>query len=146
MHLPVKARDLPGRITTGGYILHSGLEKWHGDEARAKAIHAMAARAFPILKDIPPERFLRMLAAGEIAVGTALLAPVVPSALAGAALTGFSGALVAMYARTPALRKPGSIWPSQAGTGVSKDVWMLGIGLGLMIGGVGVGGDGRGRR
>ena len=146
MHLPVKARDLPGRITTGGYILHSGLEKWHGDEARAKAIHGMAARAFPILKDIPPERFLRMLAAGEIAVGTALLAPVVPSALAGAALTGFSGALVAMYARTPALRKPGSIWPSQAGTGVSKDVWMLGIGLGLMIGGVGVGGDGRGRR
>jgi hypothetical protein len=38
-----------------------------------------------------------------------------------------------MYARTPALRKPGSIWPSQAGTGVSKDVWMLGIGLGLLV-------------
>jgi len=143
MHLPVKARDLPGRITTGGYILHSGLEKWHGDEARAKAIHGMAARAFPILKDIPPERFLRMLAAGEIAVGTALLAPVVPSALAGAALTGFAGALVTMYARTPALRKPGSIWPSQAGTGVSKDVWMLGIGLGLMIGDLGGGGGQR---
>lgn len=60
MHFPVRARDLPGRITTGAYILHSGLEKW--------------------------------------------------------------------------LRKPGSIWPSQAGTGVSKDVWMLGIGLGLLAG------------
>ena len=58
----------------------------------------------------------------------------VPGALAGAALTGFSGALLAMYGRTPALRKPGSIWPSQAGTGVSKDVWMLGIGLGLVAG------------
>ena len=55
-----------------------------------------------------------------------------PAALAGAALTGFSGALLALYARTPALRKPGSIWPSQAGTAVSKDVWMLGIGLGLI--------------
>lgn len=31
--------------------------------------------------------------------------------------------------------KPGSIWPSQAGIGVSKDVWMLGIGLGLVLDG-----------
>lgn len=132
----IKARDLPGRITTGGYILHSGLEKWKGDEARAKAIHGMAANAFPILKDIPATQFLRMLSAGEIAIGSLLLAPVVPDVLAGLALTGFSGALLTMYARTPALRKPGSIWPSQAGTGVSKDVWMLGIGLDLTVGGL----------
>lgn len=137
MRFPVQARDLPGRVTTGAYILHSGLEKWNGDEARAKAVHGMAANAFPFLKDIPPERFMRMLAAGEIAVGSALLAPVVPSAVAGAALSGFSGALVAMYARTPDLRKPGSIWPSRAGIGISKDVWMLGIGLGLVVGGFG---------
>ena len=133
MHLPFKARDLPARIATGGYILHAGLEKWHGDETRAKAIHGAAANAFPVLQGIPPERFLRLLAASEIAVGTALLVPFVPNALAGAALTGFSGSLLTMYARTPAMRKPGSIWPSQAGTGVSKDVWMLGIGLGLML-------------
>jgi hypothetical protein len=136
MHLPFKASHLPGRIASGAFILHSGLEKWHGDEARAKAIHGMAANAFPILKDIPPDRFLRILAASEIAVGAALVAPVVPSALAGLALTGFSGSLLAMYARTPALRKPGSIWPTQAGIAVSKDVWMLGIGLGLVIDGL----------
>jgi len=134
VHLPVKARDVPGRIATGAYILHSGIDKWQADTARAEALHRMAAGAFPVLKAVPPERFLRMLAAGEIAIGTALLAPVVPGALAGAALTGFSGALLAMYARTPALRKPGSIWPSQMGTAVSKDVWMLGIGLGLLGG------------
>ena len=133
MHLPVKARDLPGRITTGAFILHAGLEKWRADGARAEAVHGMAAGAFPVLKPIPPARFVRLLAAAEIAVGAALVIPVVPRALAGAALTGFSGALVAMYGRTPALRKPGSIWPSQAGTGVSKDVWMLGIGLGLVV-------------
>jgi uncharacterized membrane protein YphA (DoxX/SURF4 family) len=133
MRRAVKVRDLPGRVTTGGYILHSGLEKWRGDEARAKAIHGMAAGAYPVLKDIPPEKFLRMLAAGEIAVGAALVLPVVPTALAGLALTGFSGALLGLYARTPGLRKPGSIWPSQQGTGVSKDVWMLGIGLGLVV-------------
>jgi hypothetical protein len=134
VHLSVKARDLPGRIAAGGYILHSGLDKWHTNAARADALHRMAASAFPVLKTIPPERFLRMLAAGEIAVGSALLAPVIPGALAGAALTGFSGALLAMYARTPAMRKPGSIWPSQMGIAVSKDVWMLGIGLGLLSG------------
>lgn len=137
VRIKVRPRDLPGRIAAGGYILHSGLEKRKGDEARAAALHQMAASAFPVLKNIPPERFLRMLSAGEIAVGTALLVPVVPAALAGAALTGFSGALMAMYARTPALRKPGSLWPSQAGTAVSKDIWMVGIGAGLMISGLG---------
>jgi len=136
VRLPIRARDVPGRLATGGYILHSGLEKLHADEARVQALHGMASRAFPALKDIPPARFVRLLAMGEIAVGSALLAPVVPGLLAGAALTGFSASLLAMYARTPQLRKPGSIWPSQAGTAISKDVWMLGIGLGLIAGAV----------
>lgn len=130
----LKARDLPGRIATGGYVLHTGLEKWNGDEATAKALHSMAANAFPVLKDIPPSKFLKLLAGTEIALGTALLVPVVPSAVAGLALTGFSGALMTMYARTPALRKPGSIWPSQQGNGMSKDIWMVGIGLSMVVG------------
>jgi uncharacterized membrane protein YphA (DoxX/SURF4 family) len=136
MKLPVKARELPLRITTGAYILHAGLDKWEVEEAHAAAVHGMAAGAFPMLKDIPPARFVRLLAAGEIATGTALLTPFVPTAVAGAALTGFSAALVTLYGRTPTLRKPGSIWPSQQGTGVSKDVWMLGIGLGLLVDGL----------
>jgi len=94
----------------------------------------MAAGAFPFLKSIPPERFLKALAAGEVLTGALLLAPFVPNGLAGAALTGFSGSLLTMYARTPALRKPGSVWPSPAGIALSKDVWMLGIGLGLLAG------------
>jgi hypothetical protein len=85
---------------------------------------------------MPPRQFLRLLAAGEIVLGTALVVPVVPGVLAGAGLTAFSGSLLALYARTPALRKPGSIWPSQSGTAVSKDVWMLGIGLDLVAGGL----------
>lgn len=92
----------------------------------------MAAGAFPFLKSIPPERFLKVLAAGEILTGALLLAPFVPNAVAGGALTGFSGSLLTMYARTPALRKQGSVWPTPAGIAVSKDVWMLGIGLGLV--------------
>lgn len=128
------ARDIPGRLATGGYILHSGLAKSKGTPQTAAAVHGMAAAAYPFLSKIPPEKFLRLLAAGEIATGTALLLPFVPSELAGAALTGFSGSLLGMYWRTPSMRKPDSIWPTQAGTAVSKDVWMLGIGLGLMAG------------
>jgi len=130
----LKARDLPGRVAAGAYILHAGLEKWRADEARAKGLHKVASGAFPVLERIPPERFIRLLAASEIAIGSALLVPVVPSLVAGAALTGFSGSLLSMYLRTPALHKPGSVWPTQAGTAVSKDVWMLGIGLGLIVG------------
>jgi uncharacterized membrane protein YphA (DoxX/SURF4 family) len=132
MRLSMKPRTVPGRVATGAYILHSGLEKWNGGDERATGVHRTAANAFPFLAAVPPRRFLRLLAAAEIATGTALLAPVVPAALAGAALTGFSGSLVAMYLRTPAMRKPGSIWPSQGGVAVSKDVWMLGIGLDLL--------------
>ena len=56
-----------------------------------------------------------------------------PSVLAGAALTAFSGGLLGLYARTPGLRKEGTPLPTQQGIPIAKDVWMLGIGLGLVI-------------
>jgi uncharacterized membrane protein YphA (DoxX/SURF4 family) len=131
--LALRARDLPGRVATGAYILHAGLEKWNGDEARADAIQGMAAGAFPIVKSVPSTTFLKLLAAAEIATGAALLAPFVSNAAAGLALTGFSGGLIGMYWRTEGMHKPGSVWPTPAGIAISKDVWMLGIGLGLLV-------------
>jgi uncharacterized membrane protein YphA (DoxX/SURF4 family) len=128
MHL----RHIPTRISTGAYILHAGLGKWNGDEDQAKRLHGMAAGAFPFLADVDPPTFLKALAAAEIGTGAALLVPFVSNRLAGAALTAFAGSLITMYLRTPALHEPGSIWPTQAGTGVSKDVWMLGIGMSLL--------------
>ncbi|MEN0135158.1 MAG: DoxX family membrane protein [Rhodococcus sp. (in: high G+C Gram-positive bacteria)] len=127
--------DLPGRIATGGFILHSGLQKWSADEQTAQGVHGMAAGAFPFLNAIPPERFVKLLSVAEISTGALLLAPFVPTAVAGAALTGFSGGLVAMYARTPGLRNPGSIWPNENGIAVAKDTWMLGMGLGYVLDG-----------
>jgi uncharacterized membrane protein YphA (DoxX/SURF4 family) len=126
------ARHVPTRLATGAYIVHAGWEKWHGNQEQANAVHGMAAGAYPFLAEVPPARFLRLLSSAEIGIGAALLAPVVPAAIAGAMLTGFAGGLTVMYLRTPALHKPRSVWPTPAGTGVSKDVWMLGIGLGLI--------------
>jgi uncharacterized membrane protein YphA (DoxX/SURF4 family) len=131
----VHLRNIPTRAATGAYILHSGLTKWNGTEQQAKGMHAMAAGAYPALADVPPAKFLKMLAAAEIGIGAALLTPFVGNRLAGAALTAFSGGLLGMYLRTPALHEPGSVWPSRAGIAISKDVWMLGIGVGLVADG-----------
>jgi uncharacterized membrane protein YphA (DoxX/SURF4 family) len=129
----MKASHLPGRVATGAFILHSGLQKWSAGEEQAAGLHGMAASSYPMLRGIPPARFVRLLAAGEITVGAALLTPLVPTALAAAGLTAFAGGLVGMYARTPGMRQPGSVWPSPQGMAVAKDVWMLGIGLGFLI-------------
>jgi uncharacterized membrane protein YphA (DoxX/SURF4 family) len=126
-------RDLPGRLTTGAYVLHAGWEKWHSPPERAVLVHQAAAGAFPFLRHIPPGAFVRMLAVSEIGLGALLLNPLVPCPVAGAPLVAFSGGLMAMYLRTPSMHKPGSVWPTAAGTGVSKDVWMFGIGLGLVL-------------
>src|SRR5450759_2121957 len=98
--LTMKLRTLPTRLVTGAYILHAGIGKWGGGPEQAAGIHAMASGAFPMLKSIDPPKFLRALSAAEIATGLVILT-FVPAGLAGAALTGFSSGLVAMYLRTP---------------------------------------------
>lgn len=131
-------RNVPTRVATGAYILHSGLSKWNsGSEEQAKGVHAMAASAYPALANVEPSTFLKALAGAEIGIGAALLTPFIGNRLAGLALTAFSGGLMGMYLRTPALHEPGSIWPSRAGTAISKDIWMVGIGLGLLADGAG---------
>jgi uncharacterized membrane protein YphA (DoxX/SURF4 family) len=132
----MKLHNAPTRLATGAFILHAGIEKWKGSAETATGVHGMASGTFPVVKGMEPSTFLRTLSVGEIAVGATLLAPFVSSTVAGAALTGFSGALLTLYLKTPGLRKPGSVWPSPQGIGVSKDVWMLGIGVGLLAEGL----------
>ena len=126
-------RDVPTRLTIGAYVFHSGQGKWNVSPEHAAGLHGMAAGAYPFLKSVPSTKFVKGLAAAEMALGALIVTPFVPNRLAGLALTAFSGGLLGMYMRTPALHEPGSIWPTQAGIGVSKDVWMLGVGLGLVI-------------
>src|SRR5260370_490818 len=120
---PVKLRHLPPRAATGAVILSSGLTKRHVDDATVAALHGMASGTYPFLAKIPPRTFVRMLSTTEIALGTALLVPVVPTALAAAALTAFSSGLVGLYLRTPGMREDGSLRPTQQGVALVKDVW-----------------------
>ena len=133
MGLPVKLADLAPRVTTGVFILNSGLGKRNVDPEHAARLHGMASGAYPFLGKMDPQQFARLLSAGEITLGAALLLPVVPTAMAGAGLAAFAGGLVGMYLRTPGMRKEGSIAPTQQGIGLAKDVWMLGIGVGFVL-------------
>ncbi|PRZ40777.1 hypothetical protein CLV47_11474 [Antricoccus suffuscus] len=132
MSLAAKLRRAPARIAAGAFILNSGVGKLSGDEATANGIHATAAGAYPVVKKVEPKLFLKALAVGEIAVGSALLLPIVPAGLAGLALTGFAGALVGMYIKTPALHDK-YLRPTGAGVAIAKDSWLLGIGTGLVV-------------
>jgi hypothetical protein len=133
MRLTIKASHLPPRIAAGAFILNSGVGKWSADEETAAQLHGFAVGTYPFLAKLKPKDFARLLAGTEIALGAALLVPVIPSALVGAGLTAFSGGLLGLYARTPGMRKDGTPFPTQQGIAIAKDVWMLGIGLGLVI-------------
>ncbi|MQA16015.1 MAG: hypothetical protein GEV09_18260 [Pseudonocardiaceae bacterium] len=133
MRLPVKARHLPARVTIGAFILNSGVEKRSADEQTATQLHGMACGTYPPLQKLDSTTFARALSTGEIALGTALLLPVVPTLAAGAGLAAFSAGLIGLYLRTPGLRREGSLRPTPQGLPIAKDVWMLGAGLGLVV-------------
>jgi hypothetical protein len=132
MGLPITLSEIAPRISAGAFILNSGLGKRHADAQVAAGMHGFASGTYPFLKGLEPQQFIKLLSAGEIAIGALLLAPVVPTAVAGAALTAFSGGLLGLYLRTPGMRKPGSLAPTEQGLAIAKDSWLLGIGIGLL--------------
>jgi hypothetical protein len=126
--------NLPVRIAVGAYIFNSGLTKLKAEKETAHHLHGFASGAYPVFENVPPEQFVKGLAAAEIGVaGALLLPPVVGDGLAGVALTSFAGGLMGLYARTPGMRQEGSLRPSQEGTALAKDSWLVGIGLTLML-------------
>src|SRR3979490_3215144 len=105
MRLPIKARPLPRRIAAGAFILNSGISKLSADEETVAQLHGFASGAYPFLGKLKPKDFVRLLAVSEITLGSALLLPVITSAVSGAGLAAFSGGLLGLYARTPGMRK-----------------------------------------
>jgi hypothetical protein len=129
----VRPHQMVLRIATGASILNSGLGKRAADEDTAMGLHGMAVGTYPFLDKVDPVTFTKLLCAGEIALGTALLVPFVPNKLAGAGLGAFAAGLLGLYLRTPGMHKPGSLAPTQEGTPLSKDLWLLGAGLALVL-------------
>jgi hypothetical protein len=93
----------------------------------------MAKTAYPFLESQDARTFTRNLGRAEVAIGGALLAPFVPSLLAGAALTAFSAGLTGLYLRLPGMRQEGSLRPTQEGIALAKDTWLVGAGVSLVL-------------
>src|SRR3954467_13942985 len=133
MGLPITLSEIAPRLSAGAFILNSGLGKRGADAEAAAGMHGFAAGTYPFLKSVEPRQFATALSTAEIAVGALLLTPFVPTAVAGLALTGFSGGLLGLYLKTPGMRKPGSLAPTPEGLAIAKDSWLLGIGVGLLV-------------
>lgn len=126
---------VPLRLAAGTFILNSGLSKWSAGRETAEGLHGFASGTYPAVKNIDPPIFLKALAAGEIALGSALLLPGVSSTKAGLGLTAFSAGLLGLYVKTPGMRE--GVRPTEQGVPIAKDVWLLGIGSSLLIDGTG---------
>lgn len=132
----MRISHLPLRLATGAFILNSGLDKRGLDADSAAGLQGMAAGAIPKVASMQPAQFGKALSTSEMVLGAALLTPFVGPFKAGAALTAFSAATLQMYRKTPNLTQADGIRPTQAGTAIAKDVWLLGAGLALMLDGL----------
>ncbi|WP_026819168.1 DoxX family membrane protein [Arthrobacter castelli] len=129
----MKLSHIPLRLATGSFILNSGLGKMQLDADSAAGMQQMAKNAVPQVGNLDPKEFGKYLSYAETALGAALLAPFIPSRLAGLGLTAFSAGLIMMYLKTPGMTQDDGVRPSADGTAVAKDVWMLGIGLSMVL-------------
>jgi hypothetical protein len=134
-------RHLPPRLITGVFIANAGLSKLRAEEETAKALHGMATAAYPFLGKLDAQTFTRLLGAGELTLGASLLLPIVPTALAGLGLASFSAGLLGLYLRIPGMRQDGGLRPTQQGTALAKDAWLLGIGLSFVLDAISSRGD-----
>ena len=132
----MRLSHVPLRLTTGAFILNSGLGKRGLDPGSAAGLQGMAAAAIPKAASLSPAQFGKAVSYGEMALGAALLTPFVSPLMAGAALSAFSGGLLQMYRKTPGMTEADGIRPTQDGTGIAKDVWMFGTGLALVLDGI----------
>ncbi|WP_396453785.1 hypothetical protein [Actinomadura sp.] len=133
MRILARPHQIPIRLAVGAFVLNSGLSKLQALDESAEATHGMAKTAYPFLESQDARTFTRNLGRAEVAIGGALLAPFVPSLLAGAALTAFSAGLTGLYLRLPGMRQEGSLRPTQEGIALAKDTWLVGAGVSLVL-------------
>ncbi|NDK32478.1 hypothetical protein [Nesterenkonia haasae] len=122
------------RTIPGAFILNAGISKLKLDGESAAGLQGMASTGVPAVKQLSPETFGKTLAWGEIALGSALLTPLVSNRLAGLALGGFSAGMLSMYFRNDAMTESDGVRPSQDGTPLAKDLWLAAIAVALISG------------
>ena len=115
------------RGVSGAYLLQSGYGKKDLPTEAAAGLQQFAATGVPQFEEWDADTFGKFVAYSEIGIGAALLTPVVPRQIAGAALGVFSAGLLAMYFRNPTMTEADGIRPSQEGMSLAKDAFMAAI-------------------
>ncbi|WBB68650.1 hypothetical protein [Micromonospora sp. WMMD812] len=129
----MKLVHVPLRVAIGAFFLNSGLSKRTLEGEAAEGLHGMATGAVPQLRRFSPNQFAKLLSYSEVAIGAALVVPFIPSALVGLGLAAFGSGLMQLYVKTPGLREPNSLRPTQQGVPIAKDAWLVGAGLTLLL-------------
>ena len=115
------------RGVTGAFVLNSGLSKRNMPTEAAQGLQAYAATGVPAVTTMSPDTFGKFVSYSEMGIGAALLTPLVPRKVAGAALGTFSAGLLSMYFRNPDMTESDGIRPSQEGMSLAKDAFMAAI-------------------
>lgn len=121
------------RLVSGAFILNAGVGKLKLPPEQAAGLQGAAKELIPQVADLTPETFGKYLSYSEVGLGAFVLAPFVPSRLAGLALGVFSGSLLALYLKSPGMTEPDGIRPTPAGTAMAKDFWLAGIAVALLF-------------
>lgn len=121
------------RFVSGAFILNSGIGKLSLAPDQAAGLQSAAQRVIPQLADLKSEQFGKYLSFSEIALGCIVLAPFIPTRMAGMGLAVFSSGLLATYLKSPGMTEPDSILPTPAGTAMAKDFWLAGIAVALLF-------------
>lgn len=119
------------RLTAGALILDAGVKKLKADEGTYAFLQQMAATGVPAVAKLDAATFGKLISGAETALGATLLAPFIPSRLAGAGLTAFAANLMTMYFRNPDMHDK-YFRPTQDGQQLANNIVMLGAGLALL--------------
>ena len=125
--------QIPLRLTSGAFILNSGIGKLGMDAESAEGLKQFASTGVPQFADWDSQTFTTFIAGTELALGTALLTPFVSKRLAGAGLLAFSAGLLSMYFRNSDMTQEDGIRPSEQGLTLSKDAFLAAIGAALVL-------------
>ena len=121
------------RGVPGAFLLQSGYGKLGMDAESAEGLKQFASTGVPQFADWDSQTFAKFIAGTELALGTALLTPLVSKRLAGAGLLAFSAGLLSMYFRNSDMTQEDGIRPSEQGMTLSKDSFLAAIGAALVL-------------
>ena len=133
MQISANLRRAPLRLGTGAFVVNSGIAAFSADNETTKRLQSTAARLMPQVEKMDPRTFAKVLGAGEVTLGAALILPVVPAAVAGLGLSAFAASLLATQRPTNGQHADGQNETPASATPPATEAWMLGAGVSLLL-------------